>query len=310
MDSIPTIPLRQRFEIDLLSQRIEEALQKTDRAHDYAHIERVRRLAREIGQVEKVDLEMVDLIALLHEVGDRKVLPDKTVGDFLPETWNIGKISNMVKAVSWSSGNLFSNLSPENQSVVAVVADADRLEALGATGIARCLIYSGAHQRPLYSSEPARIPCPLDEYKKTDGASAINHFFEKLLVMEFRTETGRKLAQPRKERMIEFLLSLSEETGYKYPPAAQKLLHIDIEVTRMGPLTLFKLPYLPLRTSEFEQAVREKYETWTAFNLSERSFLIQGSLTDRQVLDLIWKYLPNPRVLKAIDVGEVSASER
>jgi uncharacterized protein len=327
------------FQMDILAQKVETAMRAADVAHDFLHIQRVRKLARQIGEAENANLEMVDIVALLHDVGDRspgsartspssdgqtlsgtwKVLPTMSAADFLPDHPDLPKILNMIKATSWSSGDLYSNLSSENQLTVAVVADADRLEAMGAIGIARCLSYSGAHSVPVFTDKPPRIPCPLDQYKSEASTSATNHFFEKLLTLDqsVRTQTGKMMAKNRKARMINFLLDLAEETGWKYPITTLPLLHIAPEVTTFGSTIAFALDYTPATVSAFQKAIFDTYKVGVA--VSGKSFMISAHVTN--LFELIWKTLPNPRVCAVLekpnilrtlssDVGEVSTPTR
>ena len=169
---------------------VKETLKDAEGGHDWFHIERVYKNALLISKDENVDEFIVSLGALLHDIADAKFYDgDETVGPriarkFLEnqqvEASVIIHIENIIKYISFKSslslGDKFS--SPE----LDVIQDADRLDAIGAIGIARCFNYGGFKNRTLYNPEIApNVNMTKEEYKKSD-APTINHFYEKLLL--------------------------------------------------------------------------------------------------------------------------------
>ncbi|NJY61577.1 HD domain-containing protein [Salinimicrobium sp. CDJ15-81-2] len=201
---------------------VQQKLKDAEGGHDWFHIQRVLKNAREIAAGEEVDLFVVELGTLLHDIADYKFHNgDESVGpkiarDFLerkevPEAV-IQHVENIINSVSFKGGNEQQNFnSPELQ----VVQDADRLDALGAIGIARTFNYGGFKNRPIF--DPGIKPnlnMSKEEYKKST-APTINHFYEKLLLLKDRmnTTTGKKLAAERHEFMEHFLKEFYGEWG-------------------------------------------------------------------------------------------------
>ena len=201
---------------------VQQKLKDAEGGHDWFHIQRVLKNAREIAAGEDVNLFVVELGALLHDIADYKFHNgDETVGpkiarDFLErkkvsETI-IQHVENIINWVSFKGGNEQQTFnSPELQ----VVQDADRLDALGAIGIARTFNYGGFKNRPLFDPDiKPNLNMSKEEYKKST-APTINHFYEKLLLLKDRmnTNTGKKLAAERHEFMEHFLKEFYEEWG-------------------------------------------------------------------------------------------------
>ncbi|TVQ14282.1 MAG: HD domain-containing protein [Bacteroidetes bacterium] len=188
--------------------------------HDWWHIQRVWNLADTIAKVEKADRFVVQLGALLHDIadskfhdGDEKIGPRKA-REFLEslsvEESIIGHIEQIVANISFKVGR-------ENQVFhsleLDVIQDADRLDAIGAIGIARAFNYGGFKNREMYN--PDILPRPemsRDAYRKSNSPT-INHFYEKLLTLKdlMNTVTGKKLALKRHEFMEHFLEEFYEE---------------------------------------------------------------------------------------------------
>src|SRR5690606_10296089 len=193
---------------------VREKLANAEGGHDWFHIQRVLNNAREIAAGEDVDLFVVELGSLLHDIADYKFHDgDETVGpkiarNFLEEKRVpeeiIIHVENIIKWVSFKGGNEEQNFSsPE----LMVVQDADRLDAIGAIGIARTFNYGGFKNRPLFDPDvKPNLNMTKDEYKRST-APTINHFYEKLLLLKDRmnTATGKKLAAQRHEFMEQFL---------------------------------------------------------------------------------------------------------
>tara|TARA_R110002012_G_scaffold283090_2_gene473076 strand:+ start:16130 stop:16786 length:657 start_codon:yes stop_codon:yes gene_type:complete len=200
---------------------VKKELQNAEGGHDWFHIERVYKNALLISESESVDNLVVALGALLHDIADSKFHNgDETIGpkiarEFLfkenVDSKTIEHVVNIIKHISYSSG-LDSNksfTSPE----LNVVQDADRLDALGAIGIARTFNYGGFKNRALYNPD-IKPDLNMDKatYKKSD-APTINHFYEKLLLLKdtMNTKTGKKIAEKRHEFMVEFLAQFYAE---------------------------------------------------------------------------------------------------
>ncbi len=194
---------------------VKETLNGAEGGHDGFHIERVYKNALLIAKEENVNLLIVSLGALLHDIADAKFYDgDESIGpkkarDFL-EKQNVDEqtivhIENIIKYISFKS-SLDSNdsfSSPE----LDVIQDADRLDAIGAIGIARCFNYGGFKNRTLYDPEiQPNLHMTKEEYKNSK-APTINHFYEKLLLLKdkMNTKTGKKLAMERHNYMLDYL---------------------------------------------------------------------------------------------------------
>ncbi len=204
-------------EQDIISQTaafVKASLQGAETGHDWWHIERVRKNAATIAATENVNGFIVELAALLHDIadakfheGDENIGPEKAV-KFLAglgvDTGIIAHVKNIIRHLSFKGGNFRNEFSsPE----LAVVQDADRLDALGAIGIARAFNYGGFKNRVMYdpTTEPD-MNMTKENYKKST-APTINHFYEKLLLLKDRmnTTTGKKMAEQRHTFMEHYL---------------------------------------------------------------------------------------------------------
>ncbi len=194
---------------------VKETLRGAEGGHDFFHVERVYRNAINIAKGEaNVDEFMVALGALLHDIADSKFYNgDESVGprkakEFLESQMvdeeTIVHVQNIIKNISYKGGNFkkeFTSLELD------VVQDADRLDAIGAIGIARCFNYGGFKNRLIY--DPNILPnlnMTKEEYKKST-APTINHFYEKLLLLKdkMNTSTGKKIAEKRHDFMEKYL---------------------------------------------------------------------------------------------------------
>lgn len=193
---------------------VKETLTEMEGSHDFWHIRRVQTMARRIGAEEGVDMLVVELGALLHDIADAKFHDgDEEIGprkakEFLE---SIGVEKGVIDHVEKIIANISFRKSLEGQEFrsleLDVIQDADRIDALGAIGIARTFAYNGAKGRQLY--DPAIKPnlhMTKEEYKAST-APTINHFYEKLLLLKDRmhTKTGRKLAEERHAFMERYL---------------------------------------------------------------------------------------------------------
>jgi uncharacterized protein len=193
---------------------VKEQLENAEGGHDWFHMERVFKNAILIAQEEACDLTVVKLGALLHDIADSKFhdgdesVGPKTARAFL-ESENVDEetivhVINIIENISYKGGNFEKKF---NSKELEIVQDADRLDALGAIGIARCFNYGGFKNRALYN--PAIAPKPnmsKEEYKNSESPT-LNHFYEKLLLLKdkMNTETGKKIAQERHQYMENFL---------------------------------------------------------------------------------------------------------
>jgi uncharacterized protein len=193
---------------------VKETLQGAEGGHDFFHIERVYKNALLIAKNENVDEFVVSLGALLHDIADSKFYDgDETVGPKKARAFlmnqqvsedTIVHIENIINNISFKGGNFKQSFtSPE----LNVIQDADRLDAIGAVGVARCFNYGGFKNRELYNPEiPPNLKMTKEEYKKST-APTINHFYEKLLLLKdkMNTTTGKKIAEQRHAYMEGFL---------------------------------------------------------------------------------------------------------
>ncbi|WP_294733808.1 HD domain-containing protein [uncultured Flavobacterium sp.] len=193
---------------------VKEQLQEAEGGHDWFHIQRVYNNALQIAKGEECDLVIVQLGALLHDIADSKFHGgDETVGpkvarafleqESLEET-TINHVVNIIENISFKGGNFDQKF---NSIELQIVQDADRLDAIGAIGIARTFNYGGFKNRALHNPaiEP-QMNMTKEEYKNNESPT-LNHFYEKLLLLKDRmnTETGKTLALGRHDYMVNFL---------------------------------------------------------------------------------------------------------
>lgn len=193
---------------------VKQELAHAEGGHDWWHIYRVWRTSLEIAKTETADLEVVQLAALLHDIADSKFhAGDETVGpakadQFLKsievDPLVIKHVINIIENISFKGGNFEQDFSSIE---LDIVQDADRLDALGAIGIARAFNYGGYKGRQLYNPEIAPDLNMSKEQYKSSSAPTINHFYEKLLLLKDRmnTVTGKKMASTRHEFMLKYL---------------------------------------------------------------------------------------------------------
>ncbi|PZR23182.1 MAG: phosphohydrolase [Flavobacterium psychrophilum] len=200
--------------IDITKTFVKAQLAQAEGGHDWFHIERVYNNALLIAKGEECNLEVVQLGALLHDIADSKFHDgDETVGpsmawQFLQaqnvEEETIIHVVNIIENISFKGGNYEMKF---HSIELDIVQDADRLDALGAIGIARTFNYGGFKNRALYDpSIPPNLNMTKEEYKATT-APTLNHFYEKLLLLKDRmnTPTGKTIAESRHQYMVDFL---------------------------------------------------------------------------------------------------------
>lgn len=199
---------------------VKQQLQGAEGGHDWFHIERVYKNATLIAEGEKCNNEIVQLGALLHDVADSKFHNgDETVGPKVARGFlesesvdeeTIAHVIAIIENISFKGGNFEKKFSSIE---LDIVQDADRLDALGAIGIARAFNYGGFKNRALY--DPAISPnlkMSKEEYKNSHSPT-LNHFYEKLLLLKdkMNTKTGKKLAEGRHMYMEDFLAQFYAE---------------------------------------------------------------------------------------------------
>ena len=193
---------------------VKTTLSGAEGGHDWFHIERVWKNARLIAAKEQCDLEVVELAALLHDIadskfhdGDEEIGPRKAKEYLESQNLDAEKIAHVIaiiENVSFKGGH---NLRTHESIELDIVQDADRLDAIGAIGIARTFNYGGFKNRALFDPEiEPNLKMTKEEYKKS-SAPTINHFYEKLLLLKdlMNTKTGKEIALERHRYMEGFL---------------------------------------------------------------------------------------------------------
>jgi uncharacterized protein len=206
--------------IECTANHVQTVLSEDGTGHDWWHVFRVWRMAQRIGQAEQADLLVVELAALLHDIADWKLHEgDSQVGPRMAKDWldsldvDSGVSDQVCRIIADISFKGAGVEQPELSLEGQVVQDADRLDAMGAIGIARAFAYGGAKGRLLY--DPAVVPVEhrtAEAYLKSTGTT-INHFHEKLLLLKDRmnTATGKAIAEQRHEFMESYLRRFMEE---------------------------------------------------------------------------------------------------
>ena len=193
---------------------VKEKHKGAEAGHDWFHIERVWKLSNKIAATENCNLEVVELSALLHDIADSKfhdgdeTLALKISQEFL-ESQHVSaeiieRVLFVIKNISFKNRGEAPMILPIE---LQIVQDADRLDAIGAIGIARTFNFGGFKNNAMYHPNIApKIDQTKDEYKKSKGTT-INHFYEKLLLLKdlMNTDAGKKLATERHEFMLDFL---------------------------------------------------------------------------------------------------------
>ena len=193
---------------------VKETLKKAEGGHDWWHIYRVWNNAKQINQTEKANWFIVEMGALLHDIADSKfyngneeIAPQKAYSFLKSLKINESIITHIIKIIqniSFKGGNFEQKF---RSIELNVVQDADRLDALGAIGIARTFNYGGFKNRELYNPQiKPNLKMSKEEYKNSTAPS-INHFYEKLLLLKDRmnTKTGKKIAKQRHSFMEQYL---------------------------------------------------------------------------------------------------------
>lgn len=199
---------------------VKKELENAESGHDWWHIRRVYNMAKHIAKKENYDNVAVDLGALLHDIADAKFHNgDEEIGSqraaaFL-QSQNVKKpliqeVGNIVKHISFKGGNHQVSYSSR---ALEIVQDADRLDAIGAIGIARAFSYGGYKNRKIYDPEiRPQLGMSKEEYRK-NKAPTINHFYEKLLLLKdkMNTASAKEIAEQRHQFMQQFLTQFYAE---------------------------------------------------------------------------------------------------
>ena len=204
--------------IEQCENLVKEVYMHFDASHDFQHIERVRKNAFDIADTEPTaNREIIEIAVLLHDVSDpkystaEKLEEERIIKQLNLSEERVAQVKAVIKAISFNGGH-----EVEAETIEAkIVRDADRLDAIGAIGIARTFAYGGAKGRLLYdATETPRENMSVEEYR-TKKTASVTHFYEKLLKLSegMQTTRGKELAVERHAFMELFLENLRKETG-------------------------------------------------------------------------------------------------
>jgi uncharacterized protein len=209
--------------IDRITAIVKQKLVDAEAGHDWFHIERVHKMATKIAATEQdVDLQVVAYAALLHDIADSKFHDgDETIGPAISRQIleqlgvsedEIDHTINIIENMSFKGGHTFSDF---KSLELDIVRDADRLDAIGAIGVARAFNYGGYKGRKLYDPEmPPIMNMSKEAYKNNQGPT-INHFYEKLLLLKdkMNTNEGKRIAEERHAFLELFLRQFMSEVN-------------------------------------------------------------------------------------------------
>ncbi len=205
-------------------KQTEEYVRKTmvgeSSGHDFWHAYRVWKMSKHIGKTEDVDMFIVEIAALLHDIADWKLYGgDEEIGPKTARKWleslnvkeeSINHICQIIKDISFKGANVKSQMKTKEGMIVQ---DADKLDAIGAIGITRTFAYGGVMKREIYNPElEPTMHNSFEEYKNSNSPT-INHFYEKLLLLKDRmnTKTAKQIALGRHRYMEDFLKKFYNE---------------------------------------------------------------------------------------------------
>lgn len=201
-------------QVELVAEEIKEQFSGETTGHDWYHIERVWKNAKLIAQGEDCNLIVVELGALLHDIADHKFVDNfEEEGNARTQTMLtkhgfdhdlINQVLHIVQNCSFKGG-IGENKMKSIEGYI--VQDADRLDAIGAIGIARTFAYGGKSGNMIYDPLIKPTDFKSEEEYRTTRTHTINHFYEKLLLLKdlMNTQTGKKLAKKRHQYMLDFL---------------------------------------------------------------------------------------------------------
>jgi uncharacterized protein len=212
--------------VDRTAEYVRTQMADDATGHDWWHVWRVWQTAKRLAECEGADLFVVELAALLHDVADWKLHDgDLSAGPRAAREWLqrlevdesvIAHVCEVVGGISFKGAGVATPMATiEGQCV----QDADRLDAIGAVGVARCFAFGGAKNRLIFDPEaPPELHASFEDYRKKSGPS-INHFYEKLLLLKDRmqTDSGRVLAAERHQFLETYLTQFFAEWGIDAP---------------------------------------------------------------------------------------------
>ena len=206
--------------IEKTVEYVKRSMEGGDVGHDWFHVERVWKMAKRICLEEKADMFIVEMAALLHDIADWK-FHEEGKAETTAMMWmkTIGVRKEDIKNVVHIIENISFKGSGEKERMSTlegkIVQDADRLDAMGAIGIARAFTFAGYKNIPIFvPGVDVRENLTFERYKETEK-SAVNHFYEKLLLLKDRmnTKTGKEIAEQRHKHMEEYLEEFFKEMG-------------------------------------------------------------------------------------------------
>jgi uncharacterized protein len=200
--------------IDKTVEFVKKQLEGAEAGHDWFHIERVWKLSKKIAATENCNGEVVELSALLHDIADPKFhngdetlalkISRELLEGFSVDEETIAQVLFVIQNISFKNRNE----APKDLPIeLKIVQDADRIDAIGAIGIARTFNFGGFKNNLMYHPDISpKLNMSKEEYKKTNGTT-INHFYEKLLLLKdlMNTQEGKKIAEQRHQFMLNFL---------------------------------------------------------------------------------------------------------
>lgn len=211
---------RQRAIINKTAKYAEITLGKESTGHDWLHVQRVWLNAKMLGKSSEADMFIVELAALLHDIADWKFHGgDASVGSMKVEKWlrklkvdakDISHITSIIEKASFKGAKVKNQV---NTLEGQIVQDADRLDAIGAIGVARTFAYGGAKGREIYNPETKPVLHDSAESYSKNTSPTINHFYEKLLLIKdlMNTKQGKRAAANRHRFMCHFLQQFDSE---------------------------------------------------------------------------------------------------
>jgi uncharacterized protein len=198
---------------------VKQKLDGESSGHDWWHIYRVWNMSKKLYETEGGNLFVIEMAALLHDIADWKFNSNEEDGVMLIQKWlnqvnvdqnSAQRIIEIIKNISFKGAGVKDQM---NSIEGKIVQDADRLDAIGAIGIARTFAFGGKFGNPMHKPESkAEMHASFEEYKKSNGTT-INHFYEKLLLLKDRmnTQTAKKIALERHQYMENFLKQFYNE---------------------------------------------------------------------------------------------------